>query len=52
MINRVLGRNHVFINGPAGSHEPDLNAAVKGAVAFDMPDYAQQTVEPFCSIRY
>ena len=38
---------------PAGSHEPDLNAAVsalKGAVAFDMTDYARQTVELFCSI--
>ena len=51
--SRVLGRNHVFIDGPAEPQEHDLNAAVralKGAVAFDMNDYARQTVEPFCSI--
>ena len=50
----MLGRNHVFIDGPAEAQEHDLNAAVsalKGAVAFDMNDYARQTVElttPFC----
>ena len=52
-IFRVLGRNHVFIDGPAEPQEHDLNAAVsalKGAVAFDMNDYARQTVELFCSI--
>ena len=52
-IFRVLGRNQVFIDGPAESQEPDLNAAVstlKGAVAFDMNDYAPQAVELFCSI--
>ena len=52
-IFRVLGRNHVFIDAPAESQEHDLNAAVsasKGAVAFDMNDYARQTVELFCSI--
>ena len=52
-IFRVLGRNHVFIDGPAVPQEHDLNAAVsalKGAVAFDMNDYARQTVELFCSI--
>ena len=52
-IFRVLGRNHVFIGGPAEPQEHDLNAAVsalKGAIAFDMNDYARQTVELFCSI--
>ena len=52
-IFRVLGRNLVFIDGPAEPQEHDLNAAVsalKGAVAFDMNDYACQTVELFCSI--
>ena len=52
-IFRVLGRHHVFIDGPAEPQEHDLNAAVsalKGAVAFDMNDYARQTVELFCSI--
>ena len=52
-IFRVLGRNHVFIDGPAEPQEHDLNAAVsalKGAVAFGMNDYARQTVELFCSI--
>ena len=49
----MLGRNHVFIDAPAEPQEHDLNAAVsalKGAVAFDMNDYARQTVELFCSI--
>ena len=52
-IFRVLGRNHVFIDGPAKPQEHDPNAAVsalKGAVAFDMNDYARQTVELFCSM--
>ena len=52
-IFRVLGRNHVFFNGLAESQESDLMSAVsalKGAVAFDMIDYARQTVELFCSI--
>ena len=54
-IFRVLGRNHVFIDGPAEPQEHDLNAAVsalKGAVAFDMNDYARQTVELFCYNRH
>ena len=40
----------VCINGLAEPQEHDLNAAVsalKGAVAFDMNDYARQTVELF-----
>ena len=46
-IFRVLGRNHVLIDGPAEPQKHDLNAAVsalKGAVAFDMNDDARQTV--------
>ena len=52
-IYRVLGRNHLLIDAPKDPTEPDLNAAMgrlKGGMAFDMRDYARQTVALYLEV--
>ena len=52
-IYRVLGRNHLLINAPKDPAEPALNAAMgvlKASVAFDMRDYACQTVALYVEV--
>ena len=49
-VFRVLGRNHYVINASAESTENAALGALKGAMAFDMYDYAQQTVDLYLSI--
>ena len=49
-VYRVLGRNHYVINAPAESSENAALGALKDAVALDMVDYAQQTVDLYVSI--
>ena len=48
-VYRVLGRNHYVINAPAESTENSALGALKDAVALDMVDYAQQTVDLYMS---
>ena len=50
---RVLGRNHLLTDAPKDPTEPDLNAAMgrlKGGMAFDMRDYARQTVALYLEV--
>ena len=49
-VYRVLGRNHYVINAPPESSENAALGALKDAVALDMVDYAQQTVDLYLSI--
>ena len=49
-VYRVLGRNHYVINAPSESSENAALGALKDAVALDMVDYAQQTVDLYLSI--
>ncbi|CAE7035956.1 TY5A [Symbiodinium natans] len=49
-VYRILGRNHYVINAPAESSENAALGALKGAVVFDMYDYAQQTVDLYTGI--
>ena len=52
-IYRVLGRNHLLKNAPKDPIEPDLNAAMgrlKGGMAFDMREYARQTVALYLEV--
>ena len=46
----VLGRNHYIINAPAEGTENAALGALKDAVALDMVDYAQQTVDLYLSV--
>ena len=48
-VYRVLGRNHYVINAPAESTENAALGALKDAVALDIVDYAQQTVDLYMS---
>ena len=49
-VYRVLGSNHYIINAPAESTENAALRALEGAVALDMVDYAQPTVDLYLSI--
>ena len=49
-VYRALGRNHYVINAPAESTENAALGALKDAIALDMVDYAQQTVDLYVSI--
>ena len=49
-VYRVFGRNRYVIDAPAESTENAALHALKNAVAFDMVDYAQQTVDLYVSI--
>ena len=49
-VYRVLGRNHYVINAPPESSKNAALGALKDAVALDMVDYAQQTVDLYLSI--
>ncbi|CAE6942204.1 RE1 [Symbiodinium sp. CCMP2592] len=44
-VYRILGRNHCTINAEPEGTENAALGALKGAMAFDMFDYAQQTVD-------
>ncbi|CAE7028491.1 GIP [Symbiodinium sp. CCMP2592] len=44
-VYRILGRNHCTINAELEGTENAALGALKGAMAFDMFDYAQQTVD-------
>ena len=49
-VYRILGRNHCIINAAAEGTENAALGALKGAMAFDMLDYAQQTVDLYKSL--
>ena len=49
-VYRILGRNHCIINAQPESTENAALGALKGAMAFDMYDYAQQTVDLYKSL--
>ena len=49
-VYRVLGRSYYVTNAPAESSENAATGALKDAVALDMVDYAQQTVDLYVSI--
>eukprot|EP00439_Symbiodinium_sp_Y106_P039865 s7759_g4.t2 len=49
-VYRILGRNHCIINAQPESTENAAIGALKGAMAFDMYDYAQQTVDLYKSL--
>ena len=49
-VYRVLGRNHYIINAPTEGTDNAALGALKDAVALDMVDYAQQTVDLYLSI--
>ncbi|CAE7293066.1 GIP [Symbiodinium sp. CCMP2592] len=44
-VYRILGRNHCTINAEPEGTENAALGALRGAMAFDMFDYAQQTVD-------
>ena len=49
-VYRILSRNHCIINAQPESTENAALGALKGAMAFDMYDYAQQTVDLYKSL--
>ena len=49
-VYRVLGRSNYVLNAPAESTENAALRAFEGAVALDVVDYAQQTVDLYLSI--